>query len=312
MVLAELLGFVAASLVMVKSGDYAVKSVTAIGKNLNIGHFVVSFFLVGLVTALPEGSISAISALKGVPALGFGTLIGSVIADALLVIGLVAIVARRTVIEKALTYELWMFGLMALLFALAMDGVISRIDGAILAGGCIFFFFSLMKQNHIMDHLVHSDRKHLARQALIFMASAAVVIASANYVVKFSQNIAAYFGVPLVVMGVIFLALATSLPEMVLAIAAASKKMANIAIGELFGVIMIDGALLIGMVAIISPIAVPAAEATKLAIFVLTSLALVSYFIRSDRALTWKEGIFLVFFYILFVATELTIARPLT
>ena len=80
MVLANLVGFLIAAVIMVKAGSWAVKSLAAIGKNLNIGHFIISFFLIGMVSALPEGFVASISAFQGVPNLGFGVLIGSVIA----------------------------------------------------------------------------------------------------------------------------------------------------------------------------------------------------------------------------------------
>lgn len=306
MVFLEIVGFVLASAVMIKAGSYAVKSVTAIGKNLNIGPFVLSFLLVGLVSALPEGFISVISGFQGVPKLGFGTLIGSVILDLTLVIGLVAVVARKTKVTKGLTYELWLFSLMALLFALAFDGTVSRMDGAILIGGSVLFFYNILQNHHIMDKLVHSDKRHLIKQSMIFAASAAAVFISANFLVKYSQSMAADFGVPLVVIGIILLALATSLPEAVFAITAASKKLADVALGEMFGVIVIDGTLLIGLVAVIRPILLPAAELTKLAVFVLTAIALATYFTRTDKVLTWQEGVFLIMFYILFLFTELT------
>lgn len=306
MVFLEIVGFVLASAVMIKAGSYAVKSVTAIGKNLNIGPFVLSFLLVGLVSALPEGFISVISGFQGVPKLGFGTLIGSVILDLTLVIGLVAVVARKTKVTKGLTYELWLFSLMALLFALAFDGTVSRMDGAILIGGSVLFFYNILQNHHIMDKLVHSDKRHLIKQSMIFAASAAAVFISANFLVKYSQSMAADFGVPLVVIGIILLALATSLPEAVFAITAASKKLADVALGEMFGVIVIDGTLLIGLVAVIRPILLPAAELTKLAVFVLTAIALATYFTRTDKMLTWQEGVFLIMFYILFLFTELT------
>lgn len=306
MVFLEIVGFVLASAVMIKAGSYAVKSVTAIGKNLNIGPFVLSFLLVGLVSALPEGFISVISGFQGVPKLGFGTLIGSVILDLTLVIGLVAVVARKTKVTKGLTYELWLFSLMALLFALAFDGTVSRMDGAILIGGSVLFFYNILQNHHIMDKLVHSDKRHLIKQSMIFAASAAAVFISANFLVKYSQSMAADFGVPLVVIGIILLALATSLPEAVFAITAASKKLADVALGEMFGVIVIDGTLLIGLVAVIHPILLPAAELTKLAVFVLTAIALATYFTRTDKMLTWQEGVFLIMFYILFLFTELT------
>src|SRR3989338_5643994 len=128
-------GFAAASAIMIKGADYAIRSLSAIGKNLNLGHFVVSFFLVGLVSAFPEGFVSIISALDGIPRLGFGALIGSVIADLTLIIGIVAIIAVKTKVTKGFTYELWLSSLILLLIALGYDGTLSRIDGIILIGG---------------------------------------------------------------------------------------------------------------------------------------------------------------------------------
>ncbi len=307
--LIDLLSFIAVSAVMIKAGNYAVRSLTAMGKNLNIGPFVVSFLLIGLVSAMPESFVSIISAFEGVPSLGFGTLIGSVISDLTLFIGLVAVIAVKTKVTRGFTYELWLFSLISLLLALGFDGTLSRIDGAILAGGCMMFFYSILQQNHIVDKLMHSDKKHFARQLAVFIASASVVFVSANYIVKVAQSLAADFGIPLVIVGLIFLALATSLPEAVFAITAARKKLADVAIGELFGVIMIDASLLIGVVAIINPITIPAADITKIAIFALTSVALSMYFIRSGRYLTWKEGLVLIFFYLLFIMTELAAAH---
>jgi len=306
MVLANIIGFLIAAVIMIQAGRLAVNALTAIGKNLNIGHFIISFFLVGLVSALPEGFVASVSAFQGVPHLGFGTLIGSVIADLSLVIGLVALVAGRTKITKGFTYELWLFALIALLLALGFDGTISRSDGLILIGGCLLFFYTIIQKNHIVEKLVHSDRRHLTKQLLIFSVSAAIVFISANYVVKFSRGLAVEFDIPLVVVGLILIALATSLPEAVFAITAARQKLADLAIGELFGVVIIDGTLLVGLVALIQPISIPTVELTKIAVFVLTAIALTTYFIRSGRILTWKDGIFLVFFYILFVITELT------
>ncbi len=306
----DILAFAIASVVMVKAGSYAIRSLTAIGKNLKIGHFLISFFLVGLVSALPEGFVSVISAFQKVPNLGFGALIGSAIADLTLVTGIVALVAVRTKVTKGFTYEIWLFTLISLMFALGFDGVLSRSDGAILIGGCLLFFFSILRKNHLVDKLVHSNKKHLYKNIALFIASATLVFFSADYMVKSARMVAADFEVPLVIIGLIFIPLATTLPEAVFAISAARKKLADVAIGELFGVIIIDAALLIGLIAVINPILLAQAELTRIAVFALTSVAIGTYFIRSDRYLTWKEGIILVFFYIIFVITELTAARP--
>ncbi len=306
----DVLTFAIASIVMVRAGSYAIKSLTAIGKNLKIGHFLISFFLVGLVSALPEGFVSVISAFQKVPNLGFGALIGSAIADLTLVTGIVALVAVRTKVTKGFTYELWLFALISLMLALGFDGTLSRSDGAILMGGCLLFFFFILRQNHIVDKLLHSNKKHMYKNIALFIVSAALVFFSADYVVDSARKVAADFEFPLMVIGLIFIPLATTLPEAVFAVSAARKKLADVAIGELFGVIIIDSTLLIGLIAVINPIAIAPAELTKIAVFALTSVALGTYFIRSDRHLTWKEGMLLVFFYLVFVITELTAARP--
>src|SRR3989338_1101452 len=311
MVYYQIFGFLISSVIIVKAGGQAIKALTAIGKNLDIGHFILSFFFVGMVSALPEGFVASISAFRGVPHLGFGTLVGSVIADLSLVIGLVALSAGRTKITKGFTYELWLFALMALLLAFGIDGTISRTDGTILIGGCFLFFYTLLQKNHIVEKLVHSDKRHLIKQLVIFAVSALIVLASANYVVEFSKGIALEFSLPLVVVGLIIIALATSLPETVFAITAARQKMADLAIGELFGVIIIDGTLLVGIVALIHPITLPAAELVKIAVFLLTAIALATYFIRRGRILTWRDGLFMVFFYILLVITELALVKTI-
>lgn len=308
MILPDLIGFAVASAIMVKSGAIAVNAITHIGKNLNIGHFMLSFLIVGLVNAMPESLVSVISAAEGVPHLGFGVLIGSVIVDLTLVIGLVALSAGSIRITRGFTYELWLFALLSLLTALALDGTLSRIEGAIMIGGCALFFYTLLKENHIVDKLVHSDKRHMAKQLLIFAASTAAVFVSANYVVKYSESIAADVGMPLVLVGLVLIAITTSLPEAIFAITAARKKLGDLAIGELFGVIMIDGAFLTGLIAIIHPITIPPAEMAKLAIFYLTAVAIATYFVRSNRTLTWKDGIFMVMLYLLFIITELTTA----
>ena len=308
MVFLDVVGFILACVVMIKSGSYAVNSLTAIGKNLKIGGFIISFFLIGLVSALPEGFVSSIASFKGLPNLGFGALIGSVIADLTLVIGLVAVAARKIKIKQGFTYELWLFFLMALLLGLGVDGEISRVDGGILIGGCLLFFYTLLRSNRLIEKLVHSDRRHLMKHSVFFLLSASVVFVSANFVVNYAQSIAVDFGMPVMAVGIILVALATSLPEAVFSITAATKRMADVAIGELFGVIVIDGTLLIGLVALINPIVLPSAELTKIAVFVLTAIALATYFTRTDRVLTWKEGIFLITFYVLFIFAETALA----
>jgi len=310
MVLLNLLGFLLAALVMVKAADYALRGISGIEKNLKISSFIVSFFLVGLVSAFPEGFVSILSAFQGVPRLGFGTLMGSVIVDLSLVLGIVGIIAGRSKLARGFRHEVWLLLLLMLPVVLALDGVISRFDGIILIGGCLMFFYNLLQKHNIMKKIFGSDRTNFGSHMALFAVSSIVVFISANFVVKYSRALAIEFGIPLIVIGLVFIALATSLPEFVFAVTAARKKLADIAVGEILGVVVIDATLLIGIVALISPIAIEGIDLSKIGVFVMTTLALAAYFLRKERVFTWKDGIVMVFIYLIFIITELTTVRP--
>src|SRR3989338_3419828 len=100
MLLYNVIGFVVAVFVMVKAGSYSVKYISSIAKEDKISIFLTSFLLIGVVSSFPEGFISVVSALKGEPALGFGTLLGGNIADLSLVLGLIGIAAGSIKIHK--------------------------------------------------------------------------------------------------------------------------------------------------------------------------------------------------------------------
>jgi len=306
MVLLDLIGFLLSSLVLIRAADYALKSIIVLQKSMNISSFIVSFFLIGLVSAFPEGFVSIVSAFEGVPKLGFGALIGSVIADLTIVLGLVGIVAGRSKLARGFRHEIWLMGLLILPVILALDGVITRTDGLILIGACLMFFYNLLQKRNILKKITSSKGNHNGKQFAIFLASSAMIFLSAHYVVAFSKSIAIEFGLSLLVVGLIFIALSTSLPELVFALTAAKKKLADVAVGQIIGVVVIDATLLIGIVALITPITIEGVDLSKIGVFVATSLALAMYFLRKGRIFTWKDGIVLVFIYVLFVITEFT------
>jgi len=95
MILINAVLFIATLAVVLKSADYCTTYATHFAKMLNLSEFVVSFFVIALISAFPEASISIFSALDGVPELGLGTLLGSNVADLTLVFGLTALMSSR-------------------------------------------------------------------------------------------------------------------------------------------------------------------------------------------------------------------------
>ena len=306
MVFLDIVGFIIASLIMIKASQYALQAISGIEKNLKVSSFIISFFLVGLVSAFPEGFVAIVSALEGVPRLGFGALMGSVIADLTIILGIVGIAAGRSKLEKGFSHEIWLLVLLVLPIILAFDGVITRPDGFILIAGCFMFFFILIQKHNVMKKIFGRDKRKFTRNIGLFVAASAVLFISAKFVVDFAEGLAEGFGLSQLVVGLVFISLSTSLPEFVFAITAARKKLADIAIGELMGVVIIDATLLIGIMALITPIEIEGVSLAKIGVFVVTALALAAYFLRKERVFSMKDGIIMVFLYIIFIITELT------
>ena len=307
MVLLDIGGFVIASLIMIKASQYALQAISGIEKNLKMSSFIVSFFLIGLVSAFPEGFVAIVSAINKVPTLGFGALMGSVIADLTIILGIVGIVAGRSKLEKGFRHEIWLLVLLMLPIILAFDGTITRADGLILIAGCFMFFFNLIQKHNVMKKIVSSDKRDFTRNVGLFIAASTVVFISAKFVVDFAESFANGFGLSLLVVGLVFISLSTSLPEFVFAITAARKKLADVAVGELMGVVIIDATLLMGIMALIEPIKIEGVDLAKIGIFVVTALALAAYFLRKERVFSLKDGVIMVFVYVIFIITELTV-----
>ena len=148
MIIYNLILFLAFLFVLIKSADYATHYSSKLAKIFRLSEFIVSFFIVAVISAFPEGTIAIVSAVKGIPEFGMGTLIGSNVADLALVFGIVALVAAKGVSVKSEILKKDFFYLALLLFPvlLGLDGRFSRIEGILLVlAGLSFFFYAVYR-----------------------------------------------------------------------------------------------------------------------------------------------------------------------
>lgn len=307
MLLYNAIGFVISAFVMVRAGSYAVRFVSKIAKADRMSPFLTSFFLIGVVASFPEGFISIVSAMKGEPQLGIGTLFGGNIADLSLILGLVGIAAGQIRIHKReFAHEFWLVGLVMLPILLALDGSLSRFDGIALVSACLIFLGSMLGSDHVLSKIANHSKKPFVRNFALFLLSAAGVFAAANFVVKFAEGLAVDFKMPLLLVGVVFTALTTTLPEFIFSLNAIRQKLGDLAVGDIFGTVIIDATLLVGLTAIISPIAVLGVNIASIAVFSLMAVATTIYFMKPGKVFTRGEGVLMVMLYIIFLVTELT------
>lgn len=301
----EVIIFIVACLVLVKSAEYAVKSVEHIARFLRLTEFVTSFLLVAFVSSMPEGFISIISAIKGDPGIGVGALLGGNIADLTLILGLVTLAGHPVKIHSSIIKKDLYFAVLLLLpIILGLNGVISRIDGAILLAAGTGFLITLLKEREYF-HKPFQMKDHWIKHFLIFGISIAIMLLSAHFIVQSSHSLAISIGIPSILIGLVLVALGTTLPEFTFSLQSVRAGHGDMAVGDLLGTVVVDACITMGIVALISPIAVNLLILSIVGIFTFFAVIFALLFMRSDGMLTKNEALTLVFFYIAFVVAQI-------
>jgi len=304
--------FLAALFFLVKSAEFATNYASRLGKILHLSEFIVSFFIVSVISVFPEGTIAIMSAFQGVPSFGLGTLLGSNVADLTLVLGLVALFSLKGIPIKSeiLKKDYYYLFLMLVPVLLGWDGHFSRTDGLLLIISGIFFYVTLSIESHMFRKKANNiEHASFVNNVLLLILSLAVLIFSANYTIEYGVALANKLNVPSVLIGLTVVAIGTCLPELFFSIKSVKKNKNALALGDLLGTVITDATILVGLTAIINPFTFNPniIYVTGTAMFLACAFALL--FIRTDRLLTKKEGIYLILFYILYLLVELLVNK---
>lgn len=305
-----LLGVALLSLIIIlSSSHYIIFAISRYAKKTGISDYLVGFFIVSIGTAIPELSTASISSWLGNGQLGLGDVIGANTLDVTLVLGAILLVARTIKVKNKLIKEtiLTIF-LMALLpLLLGIDGNLSRIDGIILLVAFLIYSTSLLVEEGKLGKLKRDVKmKFIVKEMCIFLFALAALLLATRWLVWSVIQFSNIFIIPVFLMGAVFLATATILPELTVGIKSIIKKSTGLAFGSTFGSVIVNSTFVLGIAAIIRPIYF------DLTVFVLSSIVMlfciaVSYFVIKKEVLTWKHGIFLITLYLLFIGVQLVI-----
>ncbi len=308
----HILFFLLACIVLVKSADVLVGALVKIAYFLNLSEFTVGFIIMALATSIPELFIGISSAFNKTPVLSLGDVIGSNILDLTLVAGLIIILAKGIKVKGQTVNKnnLYILAIVIILLLLSLDQNLSRLDGGILL---LIYSVYITKQfaerKKFKKILKNGIITGIPTQFLLFLIGVVALLISASFVVEFASLIALDLNLPLVLVGLIVVSIGTSLPELVFEIKAVTSGHKGMAMGDLLGSFITNITLVIGIVALISPIVI---ENFILfltsAVFMLLIVFIFVLFTRSKKELSWQEGMILIMFYIGFVIIEL-IAR---
>jgi cation:H+ antiporter len=292
--------------ILIKFAEYAVKYSSNLSRALKLPEFIISFFIIAIISILPELTISIMSAIQGNPELGFGTLLGSNIADLTLIFGIVALFSYNGIKVKSKVLENHFYYLILLLFPLilGLDGKFSRIDGIILILLGLSFLGKIYLDRNKFHKKSNKERKPFLKNLLLLTLSIGIILFSSFLTVKFAVNFAYDIKLSTVFVGLTILAIGTCLPELIFSIKAIRKKHYDLAIGDILGNVLIDTTIVLGLVALISPFSYNPYNIYIMGTVLFLSGIFVTIFMKTEKSINKFEGILLILFYIFFIFAE--------
>ena len=261
-VLALLGGLVA----LVFAGDKLVQGAVALAERLRISPLVIGLTIVAFGTSAPELFISLEAALSGQPGLAIGNVIGSNVANVLLVLGMPALIAPLRCHEPGVTASnaVMLIATVAFMVMLA-SGVIGRVEGAVLFAGLLAFIawqFHAARTGRLpppaLDDDVSSEGMTTRDIAIALAIGIVGLPLGAHFTIVGATGVAEAFGVSDAVIGLTVVAIGTSLPELITTVMAAIRRTSGVAIGNVIGSNVFNILSIIGITGMVIPVEVPA------------------------------------------------------
>ena len=297
-------------------GESVVRGSVALAQRLGISPLIVGLTIVGFGTSLPEMVVSVNAALVGSPGLAVGNVVGSNIANILLILGVAAIIAPIAVSPGAVKRDLLGMSAVTLVYVgLGMSGQIVFWQGALMLIALMSYIgFTVWHDNKDNDEVSELHREEAAEMDTIPLRTVSIagiiivglfaVVVGAEWLVTGATTLAMEFGVPEEVIGLTVVAIGTSLPELATSIVAAYRGHSDVCVGNVLGSNLFNLFGITGVTAMFTPL--PFSD--KIVSFdlwiLLATTALIIPFMLSGRRISRLEGSILLVLYVGFIASQ--------
>ena len=253
---------------LMKGADVFVEGASKIAGLLKIPEIVIGLTIVAFGTSAPEAAVSIASAFKGSAGIAVGNIIGSNIANVLLILGLSGILGALVIKKNTLKIETpYVIVISVVLLGLGyFDGTISFIDGCILWAfflAFLFYLYQLSKkgdEDAIDDVPELDENDRLWKLILMLIFGGIAIVYGSQLTVDSATLIAQEFGVSDRIIGLTIVSIGTSLPELVTSVSASLKGKTDIAIGNIIGSNIFNILFVLGTAALVAPHGIPFAQ----------------------------------------------------
>lgn len=311
---AQLLLYIACFVAVWFGAGLVVSSVSLLAHRWKLPPFTISFFILGILTSLPEIAISTQAVLDGDPAIAVGNLLGGVIVVFMLIIPLLGLIGNRIKVPKDLSQKHLALILTAVVAPalLVSDQRLDVWEGILLVILYVVLFVFLFRKQSLGEKLLQTlkQKKKVSWKRLVLkiLAGVAILWLASNQIVELTLQFSSLLAVSPFIVSLVIVSLGTNIPEISLIFHSIRRRQKSIALADYLGS-AVANTLLLGLVAIFygDTIVLPNHFLYRL-IFVATGLILFLFFARTKNTITKRESLILLACYVAFLWME---AKPL-
>jgi cation:H+ antiporter len=316
------LWFAAGAVMLIVGAELLVRGASRLAIAVGISPLVIGLTVVAFGTSAPEVAVSVDAALTGRGEIALGNVIGSNIFNVLFILGLSALIVPLAVSRQLVRLDVpLLIGVSLMLFIMALDGNLSRIDGALLFAGIVAYVvwsIRLSRGESTAERQEREPRRGKRAPArwllhvIAIVAGLALLVLGARWLVDAAVMFARLLEVSELIIGLTIVAAGTSLPEVATSVLAAMRGERDIAVGNVVGSNIFNILAVLGLASLVAPGGIAVSTAVlgfDLPVMIAVALACLPIFFTGRSIARWEGALFLGYYiayaaYLILGATE--------
>lgn len=297
---AQALLLVLGIIVVLRAADWLTNGSVGLARRMDVPQIVIGLTIVAIGTSMPEFFVSLMSAVNGTPDLAVGNIVGSNIFNALLIVGVAAMVTPITILPSTVKKNIPVAVFASvLLMGMTLDGRISRIDAAILFAFFLVFIWLTLRGAKTGESTedAQTGKQLTVGKSIWFMLCGLIgLVAGSQVFVSNASALAHTIGISDAVIGLTIVAGGTSLPELATSVVAAKKGNSGIAIGNVLGSNVFNILMILGITGLVQPMTITGITMVDLAMMVVSMVLLWLFSFTKYRIQRWEGVVLTVVF----------------
>lgn len=293
-------------IIIIKGGDIFLDGAIGLAKKTGISSAIIGATIVSIATTLPEMFVSSIASFEGLYDMSVGNALGSYICNIGFIIGISTLIKPVDIKFNFNVKGIMMIGILVMFLLFSIDGVIQKFEGLILMSFVFIFIFIYlreMKREEQKNNSVKSSNTITFNYITMFIFGGILIITGSHILIDSGVKIANVLNIPTRIISLTLIALGTSMPELITALASIFKKDQSVSIGNILGANILNISMILGTSSLISSEGLIISKQSIL-VDIPTALILASIFVFSGiykKKISRITGLLLLSIYFIYI-----------